>query len=243
MKKILILLLLFFTPIARADLLGVMDTAVVAEIAKQIYEIKKQYDVLKKTYDNAKSQLENAKLQLNSLKELKNFNTGHYGLGEIVDKFENLKNKKWGPSDWESALIDIAGGNPEQLKKYVKAYENSHKYLSDEEFLQGSSKELLDLYKKNIQVNKAVQIQSTYIFDDLDRHQKLLQELQSKIEQTPNTKAALDLNSGILIELAYIEMENLKMQSLIGQQMAQSAANDIETQTQITQFNRPNKEE
>jgi len=47
----------------------------------------------------------------------------------------------------------------------------------------------------------------------------------------------VDLNSRLLAEVAYIQIQELKMQTLLNQQLAQQASNRIFDETQNAKFN------
>jgi type IV secretion system protein VirB5 len=120
----------------------------------------------------------------------------------------------------------------------VKAYEKNHTTLDDAAFEKGTSKEQLTRYKQAIEVNKAASVESTYSYNEINKHLKAVHQLSAQIEKAPNTKSAVDLNSRLLAEIAYIQTQNLKMQTLISQQLAQGGADDIAIDSQIARFNR-----
>lgn len=216
----------------------VVDAGAILNLGKQLTEMKKQYDLLNDTYQNAKAQLDNAKSQLDSVNQLKNFNSGHYQFGDLHNSLSDLKDRQWSPNTWDEALHNVAGGNPDRYKELVKAYEQKHKTLDDASFEKGASKEKLALYKEAIEVNKAASVEGTYSYNEINKHLKMVHDLSAQIEKAPNTKSAVDLNSRLLAEIAYIQTQNLKMQTLISQQIAQGGANDIASDSQIARFNR-----
>lgn len=241
MKKTALASVLMFsllTPLAHADLLGVSDAALLANAVQQLKQLKDQYDTLQQTYNNAQQQLNTAQSQLDSVNQLKNFNSGHYQFGELNNSFSDLKDRQWSPNTWDDALRNVAGGNPDRYKELVKAYEKNHQTLDDATFEKGTSKEQLTLYKQAIEVNKAASVESTYSYNEINKHLKAVHDLSLQIEKAPNTKSAVDLNSRLLAEIAYIQTQNLKMQTLISQQLAQGGASDIAIDSQIARFNR-----
>jgi type IV secretion system protein VirB5 len=241
MKKntlITALLINLLTPATYADILGVSDAALLANAVKQLNQLKDQYDTLQQTYSNAQQQLNTAQSQLDSVNQLKNFNSGHYQFGDLNNSLSDLKDRQWSANTWDDALRNVAGGNPDRYKELVKAYEKNHKTLDDTTFEKGASKDQLDQYKQAIKVNKAASIESTYSYNEINKHLKAVHDLSTQIEKAPNTKSAVDLNSRLLAEIAYIQTQNLKMQTLISQQLAQGGSNDIAIDSQIARFNR-----
>lgn len=241
MKKTTLVTAFIFSliaPLTYADLLGVSDVALLANAVEQLKQLKEQYDTLQQTYNNAQQQLSTAQSQLDSVNQLKNFNSGHYQFGDLNNSLSDLKSRQWSPNTWDDALRNVAGGNPERYKELVKAYEKNHKTLDDATFEKGTSKEQLLLYKQAIDVNKAASVEGTYSYNEINKHLKAVHDLSAQIEKAPNTKSAVDLNSRLLAEIAYIQTQNLKMQTLISQQLAQGGASDIAIDSQIARFNR-----
>jgi type IV secretion system protein VirB5 len=216
----------------------VIDAGAIANLAKQLSAMKRQYSLMSDTYKNARAQLDNAQSQLDSVNQLKNFNSGHYQFGDLDNTLSDLKDRQWSPNTWDDALHNVAGGNPDRYKELVRAYEKNHKTLDDATFEKGTSKERLTLYKQAIEVNKAASVESTYSYNEINKHLKAVHEISAQIEKAPNTKSAVDLNSRLLAEIAYIQTQNLKMQTLISQQLAQGGSNEIAIDNQIAKFNR-----
>lgn len=232
LKRILFAFLLFgIAPVGYTDIIGVSDAELIILAAKQLEELKQQYDTLQNAYNTAKSQLD-------SVNQLKSMNQGSYGFGTLSNSLSDLKERQWSPNNWNDALNNVAGGNPTRYKELVAAYERNHKTLDESAYKKGASDAQYALYKKNIAVNKAASVESTYAYNDINKHLKAIHDLSTQIEHAANTKAAIDLNSRLLAEIAYIQTQNLKMQALISQQLAQGSSNDIDIDSQIAKFNR-----
>ncbi len=108
--------------------------------------------------------------------------------------------------------------------------------MSLQDYAKGASKDKAIRYEEDIKTNQAVNVNSTYAFNDIKQHLDNVHQLSAQIENTPNTKAAMDLNSRLLVEMAYIQSQELKMQTLMNEQMAQSAADDIAGETAAAKF-------
>lgn len=213
-----------------ADIWGVEDAELIRQAIAQIKLLKEQKDTLESTLNNAKSQLQKAE-------DLKNLNKGSYGFGNLKNSASDLKNRQWSSDSWDGALKNIAGGNPARYKQLVTAYEKNHKTINDDEFLKGASKAKLNSHKQNKAVNKTASIETTYAYDEVNKHIKTVYELSSQIEKAQNTKSAVDLNSRLVAEVAYLQAQNLKIQTLISQQMVQRGASDIEDDARQARFN------
>ena len=164
-------------------------------------------------------------------------------LANAVEQFKELKKHT---ESMESAY-NKARDQLDTAKK-LKALHEGHyglgdlknnDFLSDDEFSKGASQAHVKQYKKKRAVNEAVTVQTTYAFDELSKHIKTVHELSAKIESSSNegTKSALDLNARLLAEIAYIQVQSLKLQALMSQQNAQNAADDIWAESERSRFN------
>lgn len=243
-KCLSVLLLALYFPNCNA-VMPVIDGTAIFKMGQQLKAMKDQYDVLEKNYnaatstlENAKGQLKNAESQLASVNKLKDFNSGHYKMGDFKNSLSDLQNRQWSPNKWDDALKNVAGGNPERYAQLVKAYKESHPEVSDKVMKESGATDIqIKQYKQNKEVNQAVVVQTTYAFDDINVHLKSVHELSKKIEETENTKGALDLNSRLVAEMAYIQIQTLKLQTLISQQTAQTGANTLAQTAEQVNFN------
>ena len=150
---------------------------------------------------------------------------------------QDLKNRQWSPDNWDSTLQGLSGGNPERYQELLMAYKQNHPTLSQKDYQKGASQTQAKVYLQDVQVNRAVKINATYAFNNIKTHLNTIHRLSEKIDLAKNTKAALDLNSRLTAELAYIQTQELKMQILMNQQMAQDNADTLAEKTQAAKFN------
>ena len=232
-KKIsLLVLILALTPVAHADLVGIEDGLLLANAVKQLAQLEQQYQLLRDTYSNAQEQLD-------SIKSLKDYNSGSYGYGAFENGLDALNGWQNPANNWKDALENIAGGNQERYQELVRSYEASHPMLSDAEFAKGATTDHLTQYRYSKKVNKAISIEAAKTFNELNTRLKNINTLALKIDETPNTKSAMDLNSRLTAELAYISVMNLKLQTLMTQQLAQNSANELAEEGEMVRFNTP----
>ncbi|HEM0351348.1 TPA: hypothetical protein U0T37_003196 [Legionella pneumophila] len=230
MKRYAMLLLSLLSMPLYADILSVADAAMLVKAIEQLEQLRSQYQLLSQTYTTAQSQLE-------GIQQLKQFNSGHYGFGGLANSAADLNARQWSANTWEDALHNIAGGNPARYQELVNAYQKNHVILDDATYRKGASSERLTQYKNNVAVNQAVSVQATYAFNEVNRHLKAIHDLSNHIDKAANTKAAVDLNSRLLAEIAYIQTENLKLQTLLSQQAAQGGSNDLAMDNDSVRFN------
>lgn len=230
MKCYALLLLSLLSMPLHADILSVADAAMLVKAIEQLEQLRSQYQLLSQTYSTAQSQLE-------GIQQLKQFNSGHYGFGGMANGAADLNARQWSANTWDDALHNIAGGNPARYQELVKTYQKNHVILDDATYRKGASSERLTQYKNNVAVNQAVSVQATYAFNEVNRHLKAIHDLSNHIDKAANTKAAVDLNSRLLAEIAYIQTENLKLQTLLSQQAAQGGSNDLAMDNDSVRFN------
>lgn len=230
MTRYTLLLLSLLSMPLYADILSVADAAMLVKAMEQLEQLRSQYQLLSQTYSTAQSQLE-------GIQQLKQFNSGHYGFGGMANGAADLNARQWSANTWEDALHNIAGGNPARYQELVNAYQKNHVILDDATYRKGASSERLTQYKSNVAVNQAVSVQATYAFNEVNRHLKAIHDLSNHIDKAANTKAAVDLNSRLLAEIAYIQTENLKLQTLLSQQAAQGGSNDLAMDNDSVRFN------
>jgi type IV secretion system protein VirB5 len=229
-RKIIMALLLNIQ-LAHADMLGVTDVELIATSLKQLSVLRDQYQLLK----NAQQQ---SKEQLQSMNRLRDMNGGHYGFGDLSNGLDELQSWQSPVSTWQSALQNLSGGNPARYQALVNAYEKNHPALNESTFAQNTTPAQLGRFKEDKAVNRAVQVQTTETYNHINRHMAALHKLSQKIEKTSNTKGAIDLNSRLLTELAFIQLASLRLQTLMSQQVSQDSLSELEDRAEIARFNR-----
>lgn len=203
--------------------LPVIDPTNIAENIKEVTQLKHQYDTMQNQYSQMKQQYSSI--------------TGNYGWGNWQNGSSDLSQREWAPGDWHSALQGMSGGNPGRYQELLSQYKQSHQTMSKDQFAKGSDQNLATSYKNQVQTNQASSVSATYEFNDINKHLQNLQQLGKQIETAKNLKSAMDLNSRVQLEVAYISIEELRMQTVLNQQMAQSEASKITQENEAAQFN------
>jgi len=195
------------------------------QIDKELGQLRQQLTQLKDTYNQTKSIAQDA--------------TGHYGFGSLLNQGSSWTNREWTSSSWSEALQGLSGGNRERYNQLQAEYAKDHPTITQSEYQQGSSQAQAQNYAQNVATNKTAMTQSSYEYDQLNQITQQLQQLSTQIEGANNkdTKSAIDLNSRLLEAVANIQLEELKMQTLQNEQMAQGHASNISYDTQAAQFN------
>lgn len=211
---------------SHAVLTLVKDAALLSNAMKQLKVLKDQY--------------KSANDQLNQLKDLKKTNTGHYGYGELSNGLDELQSWQSPVSSWEDALRNLSGGNTQRYQSLVQAYEQNHPQLAENRFTNDMSQASSASFKEDKAVNRAVQVQTTDAYNEINKHLVQLQTLSKAIEKTANTKGAIDLNSRLVTELGFIQLMQARLQTLSNQQLAQDSLDNLSERAKAAHFNRKN---
>jgi len=231
----LLLALFVVTPLSSVAA-PTLDPGVLAALAKQLGQLQLQYHKIKQSYEELEETYANAKLRLTEAKEIAKDAEGHYGYGSLLNSAADLDQREWSPDSWQDTLHGMSGGNAARYQQLVHLYKKNHPTLSQSRYTKGASKAKAVQYKQQIQTNQAANVNSQYAFNTVKKHLQNVHSLSKKIEQAPNTKAAVDLNSRLLTEIAYIQVQALKQQAILNQQIAQRGADAIAAQTQAAKF-------
>ncbi|QEY51404.1 type IV secretion system protein [Legionella longbeachae] len=230
-KALLFSMLIVLSPISHADLLGVEDAQMIALSLKQLNELQEQYRILRDTYQSAQAQVEN-------LNQLKSMNSGHYGFGDLNNGLDSLQSWQSPVSTWQDALQNLSGGNSSRYKELVAAYEKNHPGLDEASFKANTSPAQAARFKEDKAVNRAVLVQTTESYNEINKHMEALHKLSKQIEHSSNTKGAIDLNSRLLTEIGFIQLMSLRLQALMSQQAAQDSLADLQDRAEIARFNK-----
>ena len=225
------LLVLFMVSMNAYSFFPVVDVGSIENLIRNYNQLKSQFTLLQKTYKNAKESLEKAtKLVENS--------QGHYGMGSLYDSDSDFSDREWSPDDWRSALTGSSEGNSAHYNELLTDYKKNHYSLSDSDYEKGASHDKMVSRHDALEVNRASQIHASYGFDDIKRELKIIHDLSLKIDTTENNKSALDLNTRMISELAYIQAEQLKMEVVLNQQFAEARSTSIDADSENSKFNR-----
>lgn len=191
--------------------------------AQEIKQITKNYNELKTQYQTMKNQYSAM--------------IGHYGFGNLYNATSDFKNRLWSPGSWSDALHGLSGGNPARYQELLVAYKKAHATMPTQQYQQLTSKQAATEYSQQINTNRAASVNASFAFNTIQSHLQTVHALSQQIEAAPNTKSAIDLNSRLVAELAYIQLQELKMQAVLNEQLAQQSSNVIAEKTAAAKFN------
>lgn len=198
-----------------------------AQLKDQMSTLLQQYQTLQDQYSQMKQQY--------------SASTGNYGWGNWNNTQDILqKERQWAAGDWSSALKGMAGGNPARYQELLQEYETAHETMATNQFQNGSDTHLAASYQNEVETNEASATTATYEFNDINQHLNTLYQLGQQIENASSNsdlKAAIDLNSRIQLEIAYIAIEELRMQTILNQQMAEMQSARITAENEASTYN------
>lgn len=193
---------------------------------KMYSEEVKQYQTLQDQYTQMKQQYAAV--------------TGNYGWGNWNNGQSDLTQREWAAGDWQSALQGMSGGNADRYNQLLAQYKQSHASMTPDSYAKGADQTLSTAYQNQVQTNQASATTTTYEFNDINNHLNTLFQLGKQIEnasQNNDLKSAVDLNSRVNLEVAYISIEELRMQTVLNQQASQEQADKISQENEASQFN------
>ncbi len=230
---IMISLVFLFSPA-----FAVVDDAV--QMAEEIAILKEQLEELRKTYTTAENTYKEAVNIKDTLHSDLNghFKIGKGGVGDIYnDIMRGVNTWNWTAETWEKELQDLSGGNPARYAQLEKQYDTYYPSKSKESYQLGATQDAASVYSRGVTINKAVIADTTKQFDDIEKHLKEVNDLSKQINLAETTKEAVDLNSKILSEMAYIQLSMLRMQTLVNQQVGHAQAATLVANKEMSDFN------
>lgn len=229
--KTLCLIVLFVCPFTWcAASMPVIDFASIENLIRNYQVLKQQYQVLL-------SSKETLSKQLTQEKELTQDAEGHYGFGQLFDSDHESQLRQWSPDSWQQALQGMSGGDPSRYQQLLHLYQQQYPVLAKDQFKKGSNEKSARRYQQDVSVNQAANVNASFAFDTIKAHLVSIHNLAKHIDTAPNTKAAIDLNSRLLAEIAYIQAQELKMQALMNQQLGNQGSDELLIRADASRFN------
>ena len=222
------LMMLSCTP-AQA-MLPVFDAASFSKLAAE-------YEKLSEQYNTMKQHLAVAQQQLGTAKAIEKDAEGHYQMGDLLNNAQSLKQRQWTSDNWQSALSGGHGSSVQDFSALQQRYDQTQQALSPHDYSQSTNKYRNSEYINQVMTNKTVAVNSNYAFNQMNHQLLVVKQLSEQIEKTKNTKAAMDLNARLLTELAYLQIQTLKVKVLQNMQVSQNASDAIKEESMVARLN------
>lgn len=191
-----LLSIIIFWQVAGYGMLPVIDLG-------QITRTIEVYQQLKKQFVTVKAQLEQMRHQFSITEKIESHLAGHYGMGNLFNENREQAQRYWGGDDWHAS----SEKNP--MNNFLQAYQQRFPDLEEHQHNRQSH-----LYQENQQVTQTAAGAADYLYGSVSGKIERVQHLMNQIERADTQKAALDLNSRLLAELAFIQLDLLKLQTL-----------------------------
>ncbi len=185
----------------------------------------------------------NTKEEYDELKDEWAALTRAYGMG---DNPNDQNARLWSANDWNSVLEQASGGNADRFQQLMQSYAALYPTLQKGQTQPIDPSKLVNTtYTQSGQTYNAALSSSAYIYDDINNRINKLETILAQVDdanKNQNEKAAIDLNSRLVAELGFIQLEMLKLQSVHTQMEAtkdQGELNDDTLDKQFTDYQQP----
>jgi type IV secretion system protein VirB5 len=201
----------------------------------------------------AKEQVKNLERQLSQLDNISDLNRqqynfiqqnahGNYGYGRLGNSETDLYKRQWSHNSWLDALNGANNGHTSAFVKAENHYRTLYPVVDASHIAPSRSRNNLSrtYYDQSTKINRAALAASSQSYEQINDHIKNLHQMLLKLEDSPNEKAALDLNARLIAEIGFIQLEMLRQQILQNQLSAtasQATTNGMSDESQFKHFN------
>lgn len=195
-------------------------------------------DVLNQLYGVQSQQLPHlAEMEQTSNAILQNLQ-GQYGYGGWQNHPADLKARQWMNDNWEDALNETSSSNTQAFLSAQKAYDALYPVEKPSEMGNGLANTLLSKtsYGQTASVNRAALAASKYSLNTLNQHLEAVHDLLASLNHQTSEKASLDLNARITAEVAFIQLELLRQQTIQNQVIATRSESEVTGMSNENQF-------
>ena len=216
-------------------------------VSTQVYadDLAEVMNVLQEMYTVENTNLPASLQQLKTVDSALNTNlSGNFGYGNYLNGTSDLNQKLWSNNNWSDVLDNIGGGNAQQFSLAQQAYANTYPVVSSNQIGQTLNNNDLTRvqYQQASNVDRAALAGSSYSYDQINTHIQDIHTILAMLENQPSEKAAVDLNTRLVAEVSFIQLEMLKQQDIQTQLMAtqsQNSVNGLSDESKFNQWNPP----
>lgn len=160
-----------------------------------------------------------------------------YGMSDTAS---DQSARLWSANDWTSVLQQASGGNNARFQQLMQSYSQMYPSLQTNQTTSIDPKTLVDTtYNQQGENYNAGLSASAYTYDDINDRINKIETLLAEVDdanKNQNEKAAMDLNSRLVAELGFIQLEMLKVQSIRTQVETTKDQSDLNDDTLDKQF-------
>lgn len=167
---------------------------------------------------------------------------GNFGYGNLYNTANDVVQRQWSNNNWIDVLNMVNSDQHSAFYQAQKNYAERYQIMNPTQF--GSQQGITALnkqyYSDSSAVSRAALAASSYSYNQINQHMQTIHDILQKLENQPSEKAALDLNARLVAELSFIQLEQLRMQNIQTQLIAnhsQGEVNGMSDQANFMQWN------
>jgi type IV secretion system protein VirB5 len=167
---------------------------------------------------------------------------GSFGYGSLLNTQNDLNQMLWSNNNWQDVLNNVGSGNAAQFSIAQKAYANLYPILSSNQIGQSlTNNDLTRIqYGQQSAISRAGLAASQYSYDQINQHIQNIHNILAMLDNQPSEKAAIDLNTRLVAEISFIQLEELKQQDIQTQILATNSQGDVNSISDSAKFNQWN---
>ena len=241
----------------------VSTTKILAQMSKTMAMLKEQLSELQDLKHKAEQTVRVSEDILDAAQ-------GHYDYGTLLNDWDMFQQSELAsPSTWSDAMhhaeswitgekewVNPDGSdwiNPDDEPWFsldndidysglFSDYHHNHPRLDEETIALGTSKATAQNYIAASSAEAVYSVQSEYAFNHASDYVETVHSLSESINKTDNLKAATDLNSRLIAELATIEAQKMKLEAMQNTQLAGESELRLQGIELEALFNQPDED-
>lgn len=230
MKKYFLAILLisnFFIFPAYA-VMPVIDVSQITKTLELIKEAQKQYQQMQDL----------SKLNTKQYDFLERNLSGNFGYGKFLNGSSDLYRRQWSNDSWVDVLRVSNNGHASAFSDAQRNYDRLYPVVSSDHIASTRSRDNLTRthYQQSSEISRAALAASSYSYDQINEHIKNIHDILAMLENESSEKAAIDLNTRLVAELGFIQIEMLRQQNIQNQLIATKTQGEVNGMSDQSQF-------
>lgn len=167
---------------------------------------------------------------------------GSFGYGSLLNTQTDLNQMLWSNNNWQDVLNNVGSGNAGQFSIAQKAYATLYPIVSSNQIGQTlTNNDLTRIqYGQQSAISRAALAASAYSYDQINQHILNIHNILAMLDNQPSEKAAIDLNTRLVAEISFIQLEELKEQNIQTQILATNSQGDVNSMSDSAKFDQWN---
>lgn len=202
--------------------------AMVGKLEDQIKEAEKQYQQM---HDLSKTNNKQYDFLQHNL-------SGNYGYGHLLNNTSDMYHRQWSNDSWVDVLRASNNGHASAFADAQRNYDRLYPVVSADHIAPTRSRDNLTRthYQQSSEISRAALAASSYSYDQINEHIKNIHDMLAMLENEPSEKAAIDINTRLVAELGFIQIEMLRQQNIQNQLTATQTQGEVNGMSEQSQF-------